>query len=239
MFGYHDRTSSADADMEQPVVWITNDMDRSPGELVRVTSPRWGALKGSLLNLSYGTGRIFLVLSEQAGGMMQGGVVQLPIPDFPTGVMRGRFHPGNGALYGCGMYAWAGNRQSDGGFYRVRRTDAPLRLPIGLHALNQQLVLSFTDALDKAAAENTASYKIKTWDLRRSANYGSPHLNEQHLEIAGAILSPDRRTVRLQIPRLAPTRGMEIDYELRSASGEPLHQTIHNTIHVLGTDDSR
>jgi hypothetical protein len=50
MFGYHDRTSSADSDMEQPVVWITNDMDRSPGELVRVTSDRWGGLKGMLVS---------------------------------------------------------------------------------------------------------------------------------------------------------------------------------------------
>src|SRR3954464_13741179 len=95
IFGYHDRTSSADSDMEQPLVWITNDMDRAPGELVRVTSPGWGPLNGSLLNLSYGTGRIFLVPHENIGTQIQGGVVQLPIPDFPTGVMRGRFNDGD------------------------------------------------------------------------------------------------------------------------------------------------
>jgi len=69
-------------------------MDRSPGELVWVTSDRWGPLQGSLLNLSYGTGRIFVVPHEKMGGQLQGGVVALPLPDFPTGTMRGRFHPG-------------------------------------------------------------------------------------------------------------------------------------------------
>ena len=64
--------------MEQPVVWITNDMDRSPGELVWVTSDKLGtAQRDRLLNLSYGTGRIFLVPHEKIGGQLQGGVVQL------------------------------------------------------------------------------------------------------------------------------------------------------------------
>lgn len=96
LFGYHDRTSRADGDMEQPLVWITNEMDRSPGEVVRVTSHGWGRLNGALLNLSYGAGRIFLVPYESVRHRLQGGVVQLPMPDLPTGVMRGRFHPGNG-----------------------------------------------------------------------------------------------------------------------------------------------
>jgi hypothetical protein len=44
MFGYHDRISNAVSDMEQPLVWITNVMDRSPGELLWVTSTIWGPL---------------------------------------------------------------------------------------------------------------------------------------------------------------------------------------------------
>ena len=86
LFGYHERTNTADSDMEQPLVWITNEMDRSPGEVVRATSSKWGPLNGSLLNLSYGTGRIFVVLRESIGDQLQGGVVQLPIPDLPTGI---------------------------------------------------------------------------------------------------------------------------------------------------------
>ncbi len=96
--------------MKQPLCWITNAFDRSPAELLWVTSDKWGPLKGSLLNLSYGHGKIFVVPHETVDGQAQGGMCALPLPPFPTGVMRGRFHPADGQLYACGMFAWAGNQ---------------------------------------------------------------------------------------------------------------------------------
>ena len=62
----------------------------------------------------------------------QGGMIELPIPQFPTGVMRGRFHPVDGQLYLCGMFAWAGSRTQPGGFYRLRYTGKPVHLPVDL-----------------------------------------------------------------------------------------------------------
>ena len=126
----------SDSAMEQPVCWITNAIDRSPAELVWVESknPAWEPLRGALLCLSYGNGKIFVVPHEVVGGQMQGGVCALPIPPLPTGVMRGRFHPGDGQLYTCGLFAWAGDRTQPGGFYRVRATGKPMFLPIGLSA---------------------------------------------------------------------------------------------------------
>lgn len=238
MFGYHDHLSTADKDMEQPLVWITNDMDRSPGEVVRVTSDRWGPLRGALLNLSYGTGRIFLIPHETVNGQMQGGVVQLPMPDLPTGVMRGRFHPGNGQLYACGLFAWAGNRTADGGFFRIRYTGKPLNLPTELHASRQTLTLRFTDPLDKTEAEKPANYALKRWSLKRSADYGSKHYNETPVPVESAILDQDRMTVHLKVPDLQPTWCMEIACRLRSANGEMVSRTIHNTIHGLGANEA-
>jgi hypothetical protein len=37
--------------------------------------------------------------------------------------MRGRFNPADGQLYTCGLYAWAGNRQHPGGFFREPPAD--------------------------------------------------------------------------------------------------------------------
>ena len=60
--GYHDVTDNSDNAMEQPLCWITNSFDRSPGELMWVPdNAKWGALNGKLLNLSYGTVKFFLV----------------------------------------------------------------------------------------------------------------------------------------------------------------------------------
>src|SRR5262249_46247165 len=97
-WGYHYVTDPSDQAMEQPVCWITNAFDRSPSELLWVTGEGWGPLKGSLLNFSYGYGKVYVVPHENVDDAWQGGMCALPLPRFPTGVMRGRFHPGDGQL---------------------------------------------------------------------------------------------------------------------------------------------
>ena len=235
MFGYTDVTDSSDSAMEPPLCWMTNDFDRSPAELLWVTSDRWGPLNGSLLNLSYGYGKVFVVPHERVHGVMQGGMIELPLPPLPTGVMRGRFHPTDGQLYLCGMFAWAGSATHPGGLYRLRATGQPIRLPVELSAVKSGLQLTFTEPLDPTSLDPN-NVQIKTWSLKRTANYGSQHYDEQPLEVSGAKLSADGKTLTLAIDHLRPTWCMEIKYELRAADGNPVVGVIHNTIHELADD---
>ncbi len=232
MFGYTDVTDSSDAAMEPPLCWITNAFDRSPAELLWVDSHRWGPLNGSLLNLSYGNGKVFLVPHERVHGTMQGGMIALPMPAFPTGVMRGRFHPADGQLYLCGMFAWAGSATQPGGLYRLRATGRPIHLPIGLQATTSGIKLTFTEPLDPTTVA-AGKVQIKTWALQRTAKYGSKHFDEKSLDVRSATLSPDRKTVLLDVPALQPTWCMEIKYEFVSADGTPVLGVIHNTIHAV------
>lgn len=232
LWGYTDVTDESDAAMEAPLCWITNAFDRSPAELLWVDSPRWGPLNGALLNLSYGYGKVFLVLHEQVGDVHQGGMIELPIPVFPTGVMRGRFRPQDQQLYLAGMFAWAGNATDPGGLYRLRATGKPILLPIELHVHDSTLELKFAELLEKASisAEKVA---IKTWSLKRTEKYGSEHYNQKTLDVHSAELSDDGKSVRIKVDALQPTWGMSIDFEFRSASGQPVTGVIHNTIHRL------
>ena len=233
MFGYHDVTDSSDDAMQQPLCWITNAFDRSPAELLWVDSKRWGPLDGQLLNLSYGYGMVYVVPHEKIDGQPQGGMCELPIPRLPTGVMRGRFHPTDGQLYLCGMFAWAGSQTSPGGFYRLRYTGQPVHLPVGLQATQQGMTLKFSGSLDRKSAGDVKNYQVKVWDLKRTAHYGSDHHNERPLQVAAARLDDDGRTVRLEIPDIQPTWCMEITYQLRSSEGKNINGKIHNTIHAL------
>lgn len=234
MFGYHDNTDSSDSAMEPPLCWITNAFDRSPAELLWVESPSWGPLHGGLLNLSYGYGKVFLVPHEKtADGNPQGGMVELPIPSFPTGVMRGRFNPADGHLYLCGMFAWAGNATKPGGFYRIRATGKPARLPTALKATARGMDITFSDPVDPRSV-SADKVQVRVWGLRRSANYGSPHVNEHPLPVKEATLSADSRTVSLRIEGMAPTWGMEIAYAFSGTDGKPVAGRIHNTVHALG-----
>jgi putative heme-binding domain-containing protein len=235
MWGYHDVTDSSDSAMEPPVCWITNAMDRSPAELLWVESQQagWQPLRGGLLSLSYGNGKIFVVPHEAAGNQIQGGVCALPIPALPTGIMRGRFSSVDGQLYICGLFGWAGDRTQPGGFYRIRATGKPLFVPIGLSARRNSLAITFTGRLNEKGTCEPSHYMAKTWSLKRTANYGSEHHNERPVRITRAKLSEDGRTVILEIPELRPTWCMEVTYVVQAESGEPVEGVIHNTIHHL------
>lgn len=233
MMGYHNVVDESDEAMEQPLCWITNAFDRSPGELLWVPeSAKWGPLNGQLLNMSYGTGRVFLVPHEIVNGQAQGGMVSLGL-EFPTGTMRGRFHESNGQLYTTGMFAWAGNKHQDGGFYRIRYTGKPAYQITGLRARREGMELKFSDPLDSHTAGDASNYAIKIWDLKRTKNYGSQHYNERPLEVKSVEVSNDRRSIFLRIPEIIPTWSMEIKINIQGENGESVEHVIHNTIHNL------
>lgn len=238
MYGYHDVEDDADEAMQQPLCWITNRFDRSPGELLWVPEQAWGSLGGSLLNLSYGMGQIFVVPHENVPdsneSLLQGGMCALPIPLFPTGVMRGRFHT-DGQLYCCGMYAWAGNRQSPGGLYRVRYTGEPAWLPTGLEISDNTLEIQLSDRLDPTMLDPD-QFAISTWHIHRSANYGSDHLDSRELPVESVELMDDERTVKLTVPDLQETRCMEIKLRITTPDGREITRVIHNTIHAVGPE---
>ena len=240
MYGYHDVTDSSDDAMEPPLCWITNQFDRSPAELLWADTERWGPLGGQLLNLSYGYGRIYVVphehVSTSSGTRQpQGGMCQLPIPDLPTGMIRGRFSPHDGQLYVGGMFSWAGSRQEqEGGLFRVRFQGGRADLPIGLSAREGKIAITMSDPLDGEAASEIDRYRVTVWDLKRTKKYGSEHFNERELPITSASLAKDQRTIQIKIPTLEPTWGMEIVCRLKTTDGTELRRVIHNTIHQLG-----
>lgn len=231
IYGYSPVTDTADSAMKNPLCWITNGFDRSPSELLWVPKDaKWGALNGQLLNLSYGYGKIYVVPHEKIGEQRQGGLCELPLKQFPTGIMRGRFHPGDGQLYGCGMFAWAGSQRKAGGFYRIRKLDKPAHLPTKIEASKNTVTLTLSDPVS-ADAIKPGNFSIKAWDLKRSKNYGSKHYDEREWKVSEAKL--DGNKITLTIPDLQPTWGMSIEIKLTGKDGKPFTRLIHNSIFEL------
>lgn len=235
MYSYGAPADSSDDAMDPPLCWPNKPFDRSPSELLWVESDAWGPLNGSLLNLSYGYGKIFVVPHERVGQNWQGGMCRLPLDVFPTGVMRARFHPVNGQMYACGMHAWGSDQaENPGGLYRVRYTGKPTHLPVQLAATTNGVVITFTEPIDAQSASDPKNYLVDTWGLKRSANYGSERYDEASLRVTHATLASDRRSVILEIPEIRPTWCMEISYKLKDTQGESFLGTIQNTVHQLG-----
>jgi hypothetical protein len=218
--------------MAPPLLWVDKALDRSPAELLWINSEKWGTLDGALLNLSYGQGRLEIVFADGTGDSAQGALCRLPIPDFPTGIMRGRLHPANGQLYLCGLSAWATSQtEQEGGFYRLRPTGQPAALPTAWHVIHGGIELTFSEPLSAATVADIARYTVKVWELKRSANYGSPRLNEHTLPVTRAEIRANPREVRLTIPALTPATIIELTCRVQDATGAEVTRVITGTIH--------
>jgi len=234
MWGYNPPKDSTKAAMEQPLVWIDMEFDRSPSELLWVDSKKWGALNGGLLSFSYGYGKIQLVLPEDVNGQKQGGVIDLPGVKFRTGIMRGRFNSADGQLYACGMSAWGTSQTIKGGdFYRLRYTGKPISLPTRLSAEKDGVTLTFATELAEKSTRNPGNYTVQSWDLKRSRKYGSDRYNTQTLTIADVRISRDKKTVKLMLPDIKPTDVMTITYTVTDSKGHTFTGRVQNTIHTL------
>jgi hypothetical protein len=231
-----------------PLCWMPMEIDNSSGGQVWVTGAGWPDLAGRLLHLSYGTCSTYLVLTEVVDGRIQGGVVRLPA-NFTSSCMRGRFGP-DGQLYVIGLQGWQTSAAKEGGFHRVRRTGAPLGLPVALRTCTAGVYLTFAEPLDAETAGDPSSFGVEIWNYLYSPNYGSPELSILHperkveqgkpnrdpLRVAAAVLSPDRRTVFLRVEGMQPVQQMKITWNVDAADGRALKGELHNTIHALATD---
>ncbi len=239
MYSYH--RGPRPTGYDPPLCWLPTNVDRSPAEPLWVTSDQWGPLEGSMISTSYGTGQIFLVPYEYVDGVPQGGAVKFPL-SFPTGIMRSRFHPGNGQLYVCGLFGWSSDKTQPGGFYRVRYTGRPVYMPVKFHAAEDGIELGFTEPLDRESAEDVNNYNVREWNYRWTANYGSAHYllsdprreGADRVDVLAAKLAEDGKTVFLRLKDLRPVMQMEISYTLRAVDGAAVRQDFFSTLNKLG-----
>ncbi len=234
MFGYGAPEDSTDASMAPPLLWIDRKFDRSPAELLWAESDRWGPLEGKLLSFSYGFGKIFVVMPQFFEDVQQAAIVELPVPEFPTGIQRGRFNPADGQLYVAGMSAWATSKMVQvGGLYRVRFAGGPVHLPVAFEAVETGIRLTFAARLEPEAASDASRYTVTTWDLERTRRYGSGRFNVQEHEVNAVDVSPDGDSVLLHIPSLAPAWVATITYSLLDPEGDAVNGTVQGTIYKL------
>jgi hypothetical protein len=101
-------------------------------------------------------------------------------------------------------------------------------VPVAVHARPGALEIVLSDPLEPASLKAEAC-RFKVWSLKRSANYGSPHIGERPLDVS-SITSADGRTIVLTIPGLAPTQCYELVFHGRDATGAPVERNLHGTI---------
>jgi len=224
-----------------PLCWLAKSYDNSGGGQIWVTSDKWGPYQGELLHESYGQSSLFLVLKQPIGdGRMQGGVVKFPLK-FTSSVMRAKFHPHDGQLYIAGLSEWQSNAAKITGFDRVRFTGKPVYSVRGLKVVKGGVELTFTQPLDRVTASDPQNVAGKRWNYARTSSYGSPEFSvvdpkkrgRDNLDITSAKLSPDGKTLTLEIADFKPVMQQTIKFNLKAADGTDIAQEIMHTVHAI------
>ncbi len=217
-----------------PLVYIPRGLDNSSGGQVYIDSERWGPLQGRMIHFSFGAGAHFLLLQDEVQGQLQGGLVPLP-GEFRSGAHRGRFHPGDGQLYVCGMGGWGTYTTDPGCLQRVRYTGAPVLLPVDFHLHENGLVVRFSGPLDARTVKNARNHFAQCWNYRYSAGYGSAEFSRQHfgarghdlLPIASAHLLEDGVSLFLELPDLQPVNQLHLRLQPQPEIFRDLFLTVH------------
>jgi hypothetical protein len=158
--------------------------------------------------------------------------------------MRARFNPADGQLYVAGLRGWQTKGSKDGGFFRVRYTGAPLTVQSSLRVTNKGLHIGFTNPVDPKTAADAENYSVEQYNYRWTEAYGSPDFKPSDpekkgrdpVEIKSVKVSPDNRSVFLEIEGLAPVDQMRVKMNLKSADGKDLPGELVNTINVVGRE---
>ena len=230
---------------DEPIAWLPMRWDNSSGGQVYVTSDKWGPWKGAPLFMSYGKCLLYGVLMDNVDGTVQASMVPFGLK-FASGVMRGRFNSRDGQLYVCGLRGWQNNATRDGGFYRVRYTGKPVRMPVRAHATKTGIAITFSTALDPKSAQDLDNYAVELWNYRYTGSYGSPEVSvvtpkkESHdkLPVKSARLSSDQKTLFLEVDGLQPADQFGVKYSVTAADGTELRSELIGTIHKLGSEPS-
>ncbi|MGE9268393.1 MAG: cytochrome c, partial [Verrucomicrobiales bacterium] len=256
-FGTEDARHQATEEFTKPLCYLPMDVDNSGGSQLWVPENAEIGLKtGELLHLSYGQSAVYRVLPQKVSdGFYQGGVAKLPVK-LSSSAQRAAIHPADGSLYVCGFRGWQTNAAKNEGIQRIRYVDdRDILIANGLEVTEKGIKISFEVELDAELAEDPASYQIERWKYIRSKQYGSGHFSidnpdeaaekaatekeskghrvHDKVEVTKATLLDDKKSVLIEIKDLKPAEQMRIDYDLESADGEVMIDTIHNTVHQV------
>jgi azurin len=217
-----------------PLVYLPRGLDNSAGGQCVIQSDKWGPLNGQMMHTSFGTGTHCVLLRDEVDGQLQGGVVPLE-GEFLSGAHRARFNPTDGHLYVSGMTGWGTYTPEPGCFHRVRRTDAPLKLPTAFHVHQNGIALEFSEPLEVATAENVERHFAQCWNYRFSPAYGSAEYSAVHtgmtghdmLAIRSAHVSHRGHQLFLEIPELQPVNQLHLRLNAYDDQGTDLFLTVH------------
>lgn len=219
-----------------PAVWLPYPKlgQSATGIACDVTGGRFGPFVEQLFVGEFTLSRITRVFLEKVGGEYQGAAFRF-LDGLQSGPLALAFLPDGSLLAGETNRGWNSAGTRSFGLERIRWTGA---VPFEVRTMRAQsdgFILEFTQPLDPATATSTASYAGLSYTYIYHQKYGSPEVDPQPVEVTGATLRPDGRSVRLRCTGLRRGYVHELSVTgVRARDGAPVaNPTAYYTLNRL------
>ncbi|CCH03306.1 Glucose/sorbosone dehydrogenase-like protein [Fibrella aestuarina BUZ 2] len=208
-------------------------MAHSPTQpVVDNTGGKFGPFAGQTFVGEMDYPHLLRVLLEEIGGQTQGACIPfLAKGGQRIGNHRLAFGP-DGSLYlGQTDHGWTGAQ----GIQRVRFKGGQFLDIAAMHLTATGFELNFTLPVREAEARELANYTFQRYQYKYHRDYGSPQINKATVPVQAVRLSPDRRTVSIDITDLQEGFIYELSMgRLQTETGKKLlNTTICYTLNKL------
>ncbi|MBL9201842.1 MAG: hypothetical protein JNL39_15130 [Opitutaceae bacterium] len=227
--------------VKPPAVWLPHTVlgISNAGMIEDLTGGKFGPFAGQLFVADQGQSKIARVALEQVRGVWQGMAIAFR-EGFECGIIR-LAHGEDGVLFaGETARGWGAVGSKQQGLERLTWTG---KTPFEIKAMRAQpdgFTLTFTTPVDRATAENPASYSVGGFTYLYHKAYGSAPVNRLACPVRKVVVAPDGLSVRLALACLREGYVHEVKAPgLRAAGGaEPLlHPVAFYTLNRLPAGD--
>ncbi len=221
--------------LQAPTLWFPYPrMGRSQTDILYdSTKGKFGPFQDQLFVGDLTTAQVMRVFLEVVDGEYQG--VCFPFRrGFQPPALRMAWGNGGSMFVGGSSRGWGGGARP----YGLQRMVWTGETPFEIHEMRAQpdgFELTFTKPVDPATAGDLSSYAMKCWTYNYYSNYGDKPQDEHPLKITQAVVSGDKRAVKLVVEGLSPYYIHELRASgVRSADGLPiLHPEAYYTLNAI------
>jgi hypothetical protein len=199
-----------DRPVTKPVLWLPqNEIANSPSTPLMLKK---GPFAGQMIFGDVTYGGLQRASLEKVDGEYQGAVFR-HTQGLEAGVNRISVGP-DGAIYAGGLGAdgnWGQEGKLRFGLQKLTPNGTNAFDIHSMRATRNGFVLKYTRPLSQETVDKLAqSYQVRQWRYSPTPEYGGPKIDEEPLTVSRAVVSDDRKQVRLDIPGLKTDRVVHI-----------------------------
>jgi hypothetical protein len=216
-----------DQPVTPPALWLPqNDIANSPSTPLLLDD---GPFAGQMIFGDVTYGGIQRGFLEKVAGEYQGAVFRMT-QGLESGITRIVKGP-DGAIYAGGLGAggnWGQAGKLTYGLQKLTPNGENTMDMVSMKLNGQGFDLTYTKPVSAETVENLVDrYSVEQWRYRATAQYGGPKIDQKDLDVTGASVSDDGRTVTIEVDGLKPGHVVHLrsPRPFTSTDGETLWST--------------